>query len=272
MLNALTIDFEDWMQANIDPDRPITPRVVGNVRRVLSLLDEHQVKATFFILGKVGDLYPDLVREVDQAGHEIASHGWSHRLVYNLSPEQFRQDLRRSIEQLVTLTGRPPLGYRAPAFSITKRSLWAVPILADEGFRYSSSVFPIRKKRYGIPDAPRYPYRWEGCDLIEFPLTTARFAGWNVPVCGGGYLRLFPYAVVRRALRAANRAGQPAVVYFHPYEFDLREVRELQAQGHAIGRKDALMKSLWRAKLEGRLRAALDEFEFAPMARVLEIS
>ncbi len=272
MLNALTVDFEDWMQAHIDPDRPITPRVVDNVRRVLALLDEYQVKATFFVLGKVGDVYPDLVREVDRAGHEIASHGWGHRLVWQQTPEQFRADLRRSIEQIVALTGHRPLGYRAPAFSITKRSLWAGPVLADEGFRYSSSIFPIRKRRYGIPEAPRFPYRWEDCDLVEFPLTTARVFGRNIPVCGGGYMRLFPYAVLRRALHTVNRAGQPAVVYFHPYELDVSEVRVLQNQGYPIGRRVAFMKSLWRSRIEGRLRAALGEFQFAPMAQVLELS
>ena len=269
MLNALTVDFEDWMQANIDPERPITPRVVDSVHRVLALLADHEVKATFFVLGRVAEVYPDLVREVDRAGHEIASHGWSHRLVYRQTLDEFRADLRRSVEQLVHLTGRRPLGYRAPAFSITRDSLWAGAILAEQGFRYSSSIFPIRKRRYGIPDAIRFPHRWPDCDLIEFPLMTARVWGRNVPVGGGGYLRLLPYAVLRRTLRSAHRAGQPGVIYFHPYELDLDEVRVLLAQGHEIGRKDAFMKSLWRSRVEGRLRAALREFQFAPMGQVL---
>lgn len=271
MLNALTIDLEDWMQSNLAPDRPITPRVVTNVHRVLDLLADTGVRATFFVLGKVADLYPELVRDVAGAGHEIASHGWGHLLVYRQTPDAFRADVRRSVQQLRGLLGRAPLGYRAPGFSITRRSLWAGPILAEEGFRYSSSIFPIRKRRYGIADAPRFPYTWPDCPLVEFPLTTARWLGWNVPVCGGGYLRLFPYVVLRRALRALQRAGRPGVLYFHPYELDIHEVRELQAAGHRIPPKEAFMKSLWRNRFEGRLRAALRDFAFAPMGEVLGV-
>lgn len=270
MLNALTIDLEDWPQAVLDPSLPITDRVVGNVDRLLALLDRHSVRATFFALGKVCERHPRLLPLIQSAGHEIASHGYGHELVYRLTPRPFEDDVRRSIEIIGSQTGRQPLGYRAPAFSITRESLWAGPILARLGFRYSSSIFPIRKARYGIHDAPRVPHRWGNCDLVEFPLTTLRVFGCHVPVCGGGYMRLLPWWVHAHAIGSMNAGGHPAVVYLHPYELASDEVNLFRRTGLRFSTRRRVMQSLWRSRIPQRLRRLLDAFDFAPMTQVLE--
>ncbi len=268
--NALTIDLEDWPQAVLDPSLPVTRRVVGNVGRLLDFLDRRQVKATFFALGKVCECFPQLLPRIDAAGHEIASHGYGHELLHHLSPDQFRSDLRRSIEIIESQIGQRPAGYRAPAFSITARTRWAGPILAELGFRYSSSIFPVRKKRYGIPDAPRVPHRWPDCPLVEFPLATLRVLGANIPVCGGGYLRLFPGWVHAQAIRRLNAAGHPAVLYLHPYEFAPDEVRGFRNSGFQFPTRRYLMQSLWRARVPLRLERLLAGFPFAPIQQVLD--
>jgi polysaccharide deacetylase family protein (PEP-CTERM system associated) len=207
---------------------------------------------------------------IASAGHEIASHGYGHELLYNLTPAAFRADVQRSIAIIESQVGRRPQGFRAPAFSVTASTRWAGPILADFGFRYSSSIFPVRKKRYGIPDAPRTPHRWPDCPLMEFPLTTLRVMGTNVPVCGGGYMRLLPGWIHARAIRRLNAEGQPAVVYLHPYEFAPDEVREFKRFGLAFSARRHLMQSLWRSRVPVRLERILHEFAFAPMIQVLE--
>ncbi|MGQ9651631.1 MAG: DUF3473 domain-containing protein [Phycisphaerae bacterium] len=272
MLNALTIDLEDWPQAVLDPSLPITDHVVGNVDHVLGLLDKHSVRATFFALGKVCERHPQLLPRIQSAGHEIASHGYGHELVYRLTPGQFEQDVKCSIEIIESQTGRRPLGYRAPAFSITRQSLWAGPILVRLGFRYSSSIFPIRKARYGIPDAPRVAHRWANCDLVELPLTTLHILGRNVPVCGGGYMRLLPWWVHARAIADLNAAGHPAVVYLHPYELATDEIETLRRNGLRFSMRRRVTQSLWRSRMVPRLSRLLDAFDFAPITQVLEAS
>jgi polysaccharide deacetylase family protein (PEP-CTERM system associated) len=269
VLNALTIDLEDWAQAVLDPALPVTSRVVGNVERLLEFLDRWQVKATFFALGKVCERFPQLLPRIDAAGHEIASHGYGHELLYNLTPDEFRTDLNRSIEIIESQIGRRPLGFRAPAFSITTKSRWAGPILVEAGFQYSSSIFPIRKKRYGIPDAPRVPHRWPDCPLVEFPLTTLRVLGVNVPVCGGGYMRLFPAWIHAEAIRRLNAAGHPAVIYLHPYEFAVDEVALFRREGVHVSARRRFMQSLWRSRVPQRLGQLLANFPFAPIREVL---
>ncbi len=269
LLNALTVDLEDWGQAVLDPSLPVTEHVVGNVERLLGLLDRRKVRATFFALGKVCERFPHLLPLVASAGHEIASHGYGHQLVYNLTPEAFEADVCRSIAIIEAQTGLRPAGYRAPAFSITRRSLWAVPILAKLGFRYSSSVFPVRKRRYGIPDAPRVPHRWPDCDLMEFPLTTLGVCGRNLPVCGGGYMRLFPFLVHAAAIRQLNAAGWPAVVYVHPYELAANEVEDFRRKGFGVSPQRRLTQSLWRSRVEGRLSNLLWRFAFGPAREAL---
>ena len=269
---------------------------------MLSLLERHNVKATFFALGKVCEKFAELLPRVAAGGHEIASHGYGHDLLFNMTPESFREDVRRSVGIIGEQIGVAPIGYRAPAFSITRQSQWAGPILAELGFKYSSSIFPIRGSRYGIAGTPTFPFRWDGwlmprgadsddalpkpdsrspvpnrwvqthpTDLIEFPMTTLMFAGRRWPVCGGGYLRLLPACFLKSAIRQAHRHGQPAVVYIHPYELDVSEVRELMRSGWRFGRKTALTQSLFRCFIKQRLADIFRTFRFAPMREVLGV-
>ena len=224
--NALTVDVEDYFHveafasAILPADWSMyTPRVENNVERVLELFNRYQTKATFFILGWVAEKFPRLTRQIADAGHEIGCHGFFHQHIRRQSPEQFREDVRCARQLLMEQTSMPVYCYRAPSFSITNETLWALDILAQEGFRIDSSIFPARHDLYGIPDAPRFPYRQNG--LIEFPPTTIHKANISVGAAGGGYLRLFPYAFTRWAIRRINESeGQPAMVYFHPWEID----------------------------------------------------
>ena len=185
MLNALTVDLEDWAQTTLGPDTPITGRFVDSTRAVLRLFRSCQVKATFFALGKVVELYPDVLKEVRDEGHEVGSHGYGHELLYNITPQRFREDVVRGLDVVEGITGIRPMGYRAPSLSIVRETMWAGPILAELGFAYSSSIFPFAGPRYGMPEAPRGPHRWSTCDLWELPLSTLKVAGRNRPVCGG---------------------------------------------------------------------------------------
>lgn len=270
--NALTIDLEDWPQSVLGPDMPITDCVVGNTERILRLLDRAGVRATFFALGKVCERFPDLLPRVAAAGHEIGTHGYGHELLYSITPERLRRDITRSIDIIHAQTGRRPIGYRAPAFSVTRESLWAGPVMADCGLRYSSSIFPIAGRRYGMPEARRFPHRWATCNLIEFPMTTIRRFGRNFPVAGGGYFRLLPHPLLAAAIREVNREGQPAVVYIHPYELAVTELRHLRRRGWRLSWKTYLTQSLFRGRMLGRLTALLREFRFAPMADVLGLA
>jgi polysaccharide deacetylase family protein (PEP-CTERM system associated) len=223
MRNALTVDVEDYFQVSAfesvvrfaDWGR-YESRVDANTRRVLDLLDDYQTKGTFFVLGWVAERHPELVRLIHQRGHEVASHGYAHQRIYTQAPAQFRDETRRCKKLLEDLIGAPILGYRAASYSITAQSLWALDILAEEGFRYDSSIFPIRHDLYGIPGHERFFHQLNvngGGAIAEVPLSTLRFAGVNFPVGGGGYLRIFPYTVNHLAIRYLNRSeSQPAVV------------------------------------------------------------
>jgi len=275
MRNALSFDVEEYFHVSnfegvIDRsewDR-LPSRVVDSTRRILELLDGYDVRATFFVLGWVAERHPDLVREIASAGHEIASHGYGHRLVYDEGPEGFREDVTKAARILREITGhdRDRFGYRAPSFSITPRSAWALEILAETGHAYDSSVFPVRHPRYGWKGSDPYPHvrRLEGGGaLVEMPPTSAPWLGRRIPAAGGAYLRLFPVRLVRRGLRAAHRAGHPGVLYLHPWELDPGQPR------FEVGRLTA-----WRhygnlGRTEGRLRRLLDEFEFAPIRDLL---
>ncbi len=235
VVNAISCDLEDYFQVEslrgvVPRERweSMPPRLEHNAERVLALLDEAGVRATFFVLGWCAERLPGLVKRIAEAGHEIASHGYSHLMITEQEPEEFRSDVRRAKALLEDLSGQPVLGYRAPTFSITERTLWAVDILAEEGYAYDSSIFPIRHDRYGIPTAPRHLHvrrGRNGASLVEFPPTTVRVLGCNLPVAGGGYLRLLPVGLVVRALRSVNRQGWPAIVYFHPWELDPEQPR-----------------------------------------------
>lgn len=228
MDNFLTIDVEDYFHVSafetiVEKEQwsDYECRVVPNTIKVLDLLDRYGVKATFFVLGWVADHYPDLISQIDERGHEVGCHSYYHRLIYDLSPDQFRDDTARSKDVLEQILGKKVRGYRAPSYSITEKSLWAYDVLAELGFEYDSSVFPIHHDRYGIPGAPRFPYRVPGHTLTEYPISTAPFYGSHLPVSGGGYFRLFPYWFTKGALERINKIeGKSFMFYFHPWEID----------------------------------------------------
>jgi polysaccharide deacetylase family protein (PEP-CTERM system associated) len=229
MLNALSVDVEDWFQVGAfetcisrDDWETLPRRVEANADAVLALFDEAGVKGTFFTLGWVAERHPALMRRIAAAGHEIASHGWDHARVFTLSPEGFRADLVRARKAIEDASGVSPRGYRAPSFSIDKRTPWAHPILAEEGYAYSSSVAPVVHDHYGWPEAPRFAHRpLPDADLIELPVTTVELAGRRLAAGGGGFFRLLPYAFSNWAVGRVNGAEErPAVFYFHPWEID----------------------------------------------------
>jgi polysaccharide deacetylase family protein (PEP-CTERM system associated) len=224
--NILSFDVEDWHQSTFDARLPITARVPGATSRILDLCAAAGARGTFFVLGLVARAYPDLVRRIRDAGHEVALHGLAHAPVHAMTPDAFRADVRESRDLVEQAAGVSVAGYRAPDFSITRPSLWALQVLAEEGFLYDSSVFPFDGPRYGIAESFPLPYRvlCPGAELVEFPLATTRLLGRPLPAAGGGYFRLFPYAWHRRAVRRINGLGSPAMTYFHPYEIDAEEI------------------------------------------------
>ncbi|WP_434405692.1 XrtA system polysaccharide deacetylase [Sphingobium sp. DN12] len=229
MHNALSVDVEDWFQVGafertIDRSdwEGLTHRVERNTDAVLDLFAQAGVTATFFTLGWVAERYPALMRRIAEAGHEVASHGYDHARVFTFTPEQFRADLRKSRVILEDASGQKVSGYRAPSFSIDPRTPWAHPILAEEGYAYSSSVAPIRHDHYGWPDSPRFAWKpVAGSDLLELPVTTAKLGQRTLAAGGGGFFRLLPYGFSRWAIRQVNgQAQRPAIIYFHPWEID----------------------------------------------------
>jgi polysaccharide deacetylase family protein (PEP-CTERM system associated) len=267
--DVLTIDLEDWPVAVLGPEQEVTNRVLDNTRRVLQILRWHGVSATFFVLTCVAERFPELIREVHAAGHEIASHGHSHKLVTAMSPDEFREDVQRSIDVLHKVVGERPIGYRAPAFSIARSTRWAGPILSELGFKYSSSIFPISHPRYGISDAPRRIHRWKECGLLECPPATVRLAGRNWPVAGGGYFRLMPGWMARRAVSRFRREGAPAVLYLHPYEFDVGGVGAHATAGVRVPFGLRISQGLFRSRMENRLHRLLERFHFTRMCDLL---
>ena len=230
MRNALSIDVEEWFQvynlsevvSRRDWD-DLSSRVEDPTRTFLDMLDDHEARATFFILGWVAERHPRLVEEIARRGHEIASHGYGHDLLTDLDPETFESDLARTEDILEGITGSKPTGYRAPSFTVMPGTLWVLDVLLRRGYRYDASIFPVKRRRYGHGSAPRRPCiaRTDGDRrLWVFPLLTGRLLGRNLPLAGGGYLRLLPAAWIRSATRAMNRAGWPAMIYLHPWELD----------------------------------------------------
>lgn len=276
--NALTVDVEDYFHVSafegiIKPDAwdSLESRVEANTRRVLELFETHGLHATFFVLGWVAQRQPGLVKAIRNAGHEIACHGMNHRRIHTQTPGQFRQDVAEAKAMLEDLTGACVTGYRAPSYSITRRNLWALDILIEEGFTYDSSLFPIVHDLYGIPGAYPHPHRIVRPvgEIREFPLSTLRLTlggrslAW--PVAGGGYLRLFPGWFISWALSRINtREGQPGVLYFHPWEIDPGQPRV------RAGWKSRFRHYLNLDKTECRLRGLFASLSFAPMGTVLE--
>lgn len=269
MRNALSIDVEDYFQvtgferviARRDWDAIPTRFQIG-LGRILDVLARHRVKATFFFLGWIAERYPESVREVAGHGHEIGIHGYDHRLIYEQTPQAFEADLRRAVAAVRTSYGGRLLGHRAPSFSIREDSLWALDVLARLGFAYDSSIFPFKRERYGIAGAPTGPYRIRE-SLWEFPMSTVSVMGKALPVCGGGYLRLYPYRVTKRAIEKMNAEGRPAMVYLHPWELDPEQPLVRADLGNRFRHRVNLKHT------QSRLQALCQEFPFGTVKEVL---
>jgi polysaccharide deacetylase family protein (PEP-CTERM system associated) len=273
MTNALTVDVEEWFQVS-NFDGVVTrgewdampSRVEASTRRLMDLFERFDVCATFFVLGWVAERRADLVREIRTRGHDVASHGYNHELVYRLGRARFEEDLRKSVRAIEDVTGVRPSGYRAPSFSIDRRVPWAFDVLAAEGFTYDSSIFPVKHPRYGVPDFPRAPRRirtLSGATLREFPMTTLRLPGFNVGASGGAWLRVLPPLAVRTAFARMNAAGQPAVLYVHPWEVDPDQPRL------RVGLLKRLAHYTNLARTEARLASLLERFPFGTMEQAL---
>jgi polysaccharide deacetylase family protein (PEP-CTERM system associated) len=273
VVNAMTVDVEDYFHVSVfDGIVPrsswarMDSRVCANTTRLLDLFDEAGVRGTFFILGWVAARFPHLVRAIAQRGHEIASHGYEHRLVYDQTPAAFRDDVRRAKQVLEDASGCPIAGYRAPSYSVTPRSLWALDVLIEEGYRYDASIFPIRHDRYGIPVSPRepFPIDRESGSLVEVPGSTVRVGPLNLPIAGGGYFRILPYWWTRWGIARLNTIEQKAAVfYIHPWEIDPDQPRL-----HAgwLGRFRHYRNL---SRTEDRLRRLLADFRFGTVASLL---
>jgi len=265
--NALTVDVEDYFHVaalapsiHRDSWTSRESRVVGNTRNLLAIFEQFGAQGTFFVLGWVAERYPELIREIAARGHEVACHGFSHRLVYEQSLEEFREETRHAKNLLEDITGSAVLGYRAASYSIVRESLWALDVLVELGFVYDSSIFPVHHDRYGIPDAERAPHRLSTPNkqsIVEWPLSTAKAFGISIPVSGGGYFRLLPYWLTRWGLTSINRREQrPFVFYLHPWEIDPGQPRV------AASRLSRFRHYTNLGKCEMRLRRLLGEFKF----------
>ena len=272
--NALTIDVEDYFQVSAfaphiarDSWDHMPCRVERNVDAILEILDEHRAQATFFTLGWMAERYRDMVRSIVAQGHELASHGYAHQRATDQSPQEFYQDITRAKSLLEDVGGVAVQGYRAPSFSIGRTNLWAQSTLKKAGYRYSSSVYPIRHDHYGMPDAPRFAFYPEGADgLLELPVTTVSLFNRNLPAGGGGYFRLLPYSVSRWCLRRVNTVDrQPCIFYFHPWEIDPGQPRQ----------KNISVKTRFRhyvnlSSMERRIRALCKDFHWDRIDRLFQ--
>ncbi|MBW3012125.1 DUF3473 domain-containing protein [Candidatus Woesearchaeota archaeon] len=270
MLNALTFDVEDWFMVHnfesfikFEDWEIYQPRLDQNVEKILNILDDHDVKATFFVLGWVAEKFPDLIKLISKKGHEIATHGYRHKLVYSQTKTEFASDLKKSISVLEKLIKKKVIGHRAASFSITKDSLWAIDILKKNGLKYDASIFPITHPDYGISDAPVSPYVIDG--IKEFPASTVKLFGVNFPVSGGGYFRVFPYFFTRWALRKINNQGRPAIIYLHPWEFDPKQPKQKVEFSKRFRHYTNLSST------KKKLDKLLTDFHFAPVKEVLKL-
>ena len=270
--NAMTVDVEDYFQVSAferyiqrDAWDDQECRVEQNVDRILELFGRHGVKGTFFTLGWIAERYPQMVLRIVEQGHELASHGWSHVRVTQQEPEQFREDVVRTKALLEDLSGQAVIGYRAASYSIGAGNLWALDVLQEAGHRYSSSIYPIKHDLYGMPDAPRFAFRPGDGDFLEFPVTTVRLGGKNLPCGGGGWFRLVPYAGMRWAMQRVNQVDrQSAIFYFHPWEIDPEQPRL-----RGLDAKTRFRHYLNLARMEARLDRLLGDFAWGRMDDVL---
>jgi polysaccharide deacetylase family protein (PEP-CTERM system associated) len=266
--NALTVDVEEYFHASAFTE--LVPyeawdrqpsRVEQNTKKVLELLAEFDLRGTFFVLGWVARRYPSLVRQIQDAGHDLGCHSYAHRLIYKLSPKEFRDDTRQAKAAIEEAAGAAVHAYRAPAFSITRRSLWALEILLELGFTVDSSIFPTRNHLYGIASAPHRPFRIriQGSELMEFPLPALKLGSWGMPVTGGVYLRLFPYGLQYLGLKRMESRAEPIVLYFHPWELDPEQPRLARPSGPRFYHYAGLDRT------EQRLRRLFNTFPFGKL-------
>lgn len=272
--NALTVDVEDFFHVSAFKDSisrtdwdTFDSRVERNTQNLLELFARHNVKATFFVLGWCADRFPGIVKSIAAMGHEVACHGYSHQLVYTQTQEDFREETYRAKSIIEDIIQKPVIGYRAASYSITKRSDWALDILVDAGFKYDSSIFPTRHDLYGMPGTPKFPYvinTPKNASLIEFPLSTKRIFGYDLPVAGGGYFRLYPYAFTKFALKSINQTeNEPFIFYLHPWEIDPQQPRiktNFKSRFRHYNNLD---------KCEVRLDKLLEDFDFSTVESVL---
>jgi polysaccharide deacetylase family protein (PEP-CTERM system associated) len=286
MKNALTFDIEEYFHAEafartLSPEAwpGLASRVVDTTQRILDMLDYANTRATFFVLGWVAERYPALVQEIAARHHEIACHGYGHQMINRQTRQQFAEDVRRAKAGIEDAAGTAVIGYRAPTFSVIRGTLWSLEVLWEAGFLYDSSIFPIVHDRYGIPDAPRFPYRVpmtnghepangngnaNGHGIAEFPLSTISVLGRRLPIAGGGYFRLLPYGVTRRLIQHLNaREHQPVIVYLHPWELDVHQPKM------RVGWLTQLRHSVNTHSTEDKLRRLLKDFRFAPVRAIL---
>jgi polysaccharide deacetylase family protein (PEP-CTERM system associated) len=271
MRNAMTIDVEDYFQVSAfaphiarDSWDSQPCRIERNIERILALLAAHDTHATFFTLGWIAERYPQLVRAIVDQGHELASHGYGHQRASDLSREQFHDDITRAKGLLEDIGGVAVRGYRAPSFSIGSRNLWALDTLRDAGHIYSSSIYPIAHDHYGMPEAPRFAFHPLDDAMLEFPPSTVQLFGRNLPAAGGGYFRLMPYALSRWLMRRVNQTdGQPCMFYFHPWEIDPEQPRQI-----GISAKTRFRHYVNLSRMEGRIAHLLRDFEWGRVDQV----
>jgi polysaccharide deacetylase family protein (PEP-CTERM system associated) len=273
VVNALTIDVEDYFMVSAFTDvvkfedwHRFESRVKANTYKIIELLDGFGVKATFFVLGWVAEHYPQLVRDIDRSGHEVACHSYNHRLIYDLTPHEFREDLKKAKHLLEDITGSPVTGFRAPSYSIVEKSLWALDILIEQGFLYDSSIFPIHHDRYGVPHAERFFHmiKRNGGSIKEFPPSTYSILGQNIPIAGGGYLRLLPFWLTKKAIKRINeKEKQPVILYTHPWEIDPQQPK---INGNMISRARHYTNL---STTYQKLRALLKEYKFKSLSEFM---
>ena len=276
VINVMTVDVEDYFQVSAF-DGAVSranweryeSRVSRNTTELLEIFDRAGVRGTFFVLGWVAARFPSLVRRIAEQGHEIASHGFHHQLLYLLTPAQFRDDIRAARNAIEDAAGQPVIGYRAPSYSVIQSSLWAIDILIEEGYAYDASIFPIHHDRYGIPESPRHPYelKREGGSLLELPGSTVRIGSVNLPIAGGGYFRQLPYMWTKWGIERVNRVErQPVVFYLHPWEIDPDQPRLPVGAARRVRHYRGLEVT------KRRLSRLLSDFRFDAVSSVLDVA
>lgn len=274
--NAMTVDVEDYFQVSAfepyvlkEQWGTLTHRVERNTNKILDLLDERSIKATFFTLGWVAERYPDLIKRIVSEGHELACHGYEHIRVTEQTPEQFRDDVAKAKKILEELSGKEIKGYRAASYSIGASNLWALNVLQEEGFKYSSSIYPVKHDLYGMPNAPRFIYKpIKNQDFKEIPITTVRLGDKNFPCGGGGFFRFYPYALSKWAFnRVNNQENEPGIFYFHPWEIDPEQPRQ-----NGLSLKTRTRHYLNLHRMENRIKRLLTDFKWDTMENVFQIN